>query len=274
MKHYLQLIRLPNLLIMALTMVLIRYCIIQPIFTNYYINLELPLTLFVILVLVVAMIAAAGYMINDYFDVKTDLVNRPDKVVIGKYVKASTVYRSYFIINGIALLLSFYVSFRIGITSMTFLFPLVMGILWFYSTTYKRQLVTGNILVSLLIAGVPILVALYEMPLIHAKYAQFPIAFKMLLKIIFGWCGAYAIFAFIVNLIREFVKDMEDFEGDMAYGRRTLPIVFGLKTTKIVVAGLIFLTIVLIELVFLKLLEPNKLDLITFMYFHVLLILP
>ena len=274
MKHILRLIRFPNLLIIALTMGLIRYCIIQPIFIRYYIDLEFPTVLFVLLVLTVVLIAAAGYMINDYFDVKTDLVNRPNEVVINKHIKASKVYIAYFVINLVALCISFYLSIKVGVVSMTFLFPLAMGLLWFYSTTYKRQLLMGNILVSIIIAGVPLLVALYEMPLIHVKYLQYPAAYNVLLRVVAGWCGTYAFFAFLVNLIRELIKDIEDFEGDMAYGRTTLPVAFGLKTSKIVVTSLIAITIVVIEIVYLSLLEPNKIDLVTFAYFHLLLIIP
>lgn len=274
MKHILRLIRFPNLIIIALTMVLMRYCIIQPIFLRYYINLEFTPLLFSMLVITVVLIAAGGYMINDYFDVKTDLINRPTKVIIDKHIKASTVYVAYFIINSIAFCLSLYVSIRVGVASMTFLFPLAMGLLWFYSTTYKRQLLVGNILVSVIVAGVPLLVALYEMPLVHVKYLQYPLAYRILLKVVAAWCGAYAFFAFIVNLIRELVKDLEDFEGDMAFGRKTLPIAFGLKTSKIVVTLLMIFAIIAIELAFLHLLEPDKLDLFTFAYFHLLLIIP
>jgi 4-hydroxybenzoate polyprenyltransferase len=274
MKHIFQLIRLPNLIITALTMILMRYCIIQPIFQMYYIDLELPLLLFSFIVLSVVLIAAAGYMINDYFDVKTDLVNRPNKVVIGTFIKAPTVYKAYFVLNAIAFCLSFYVSYKIGVVSMFVIFPLTMGLLWFYSTTYKRQLLTGNILVSLIVGIVPILVALYEMPLIHTRYLLYPTAYKVLLNIVIGWCGTYAAFAFVITFIRELIKDIEDFEGDMAYGRNTLPIAYGLNITKIVIAVMVLITITGLEIVFLKLLEPEKLDLITFMYFHVLLIIP
>jgi 4-hydroxybenzoate polyprenyltransferase len=274
MKHFIRLIRLPNLLIMAITMVLIRYCIIRPIFSQYYIDLEFSNILFACLVFSVLLIAVAGYMINDYFDIKTDLINRPDQVIIGKYIKASVVYRSYFILNAIAFCLSSYISFKIGVISMMLIFVLVMGILWFYSNTYKHQLLIGNIIVALLVASLPMLVALFEMPLVHAKYLNHIQAYLILLKIVMGWCGAYAVFAFILNLIREIIKDMEDFEGDMAYGRNTLPIAFGPKITKIVIVTLLSMTIVLIELAFLWLLEPDKLDMITFLYFHFLLIIP
>jgi 4-hydroxybenzoate polyprenyltransferase len=258
----------------TLTMVLIRYCIIQPIFSQYVIELEFPAALFIVLVLIVVLIAAGGYMINDYFDVKADMINRPNKIVIDKHIKASKVYTAYFIINALALVASFYLSSKIGVASMTFLFPLAIGLLWFYSTTYKRQLLVGNIIVSLIVAGVPFIVALYEMPLVHAKYMQYTVAYRVLLKVVIGWCGMYAFFAFIINLIRELVKDIEDFEGDEAFGRKTLPIAFGLKTSKMVVFFLIFVTIVVIEIVFMYLMEPNKLDLITFIYFHLLLIIP
>jgi len=254
-------------------MILMRYCIIYPIFRFYNINFELPTLFFSFIVLSVILIAAAGYMINDYFDVKTDLVNRPSKVIVGTFIKASTVYRVYLVLNIIAFCFSFYVSYKIKVVSLFAIFPLTVGLLWFYSTTYKRQLLVGNILVSLLVGIVPILVVLYEMPLIHSKYLQFP-AYKVLLKIVTGWCGTYAGFAFIVTFMRELIKDMEDFEGDMAYGRLTLPIAYGLKTTKIVVCNLAAFTIIGLELSFLLLLEPEKLDLLTFMYFHILLVFP
>lgn len=280
MNHLLPLFRLlrfPNLLIIASTMLLIRYAIIQPIFIQYGIGLELPLLHFIFLVLSVLIIAAAGYIINDYFDVNIDMVNKPDEVIINNYFKAKTVYRAYFILNSIALALAFYISSKVGILALFLIFPVTIGVLWFYSTTYKKQLLVGNILVSVLIAMVPILVALYEMPSIHAKYHDFPGAYRVLLNVIFAWCEVFALFAFFVNLIRELVKDAEDYEGDNVYGRNTLPIVLGIKGTKITINVLILLTMCFLSYVFIRYLQITNLgrfDWVTFGYFSLLLIIP
>jgi 4-hydroxybenzoate polyprenyltransferase len=277
MKQLLILIRLPNLLIIAATMLLIRYAIIEPIFIQYGIGLEFPNLHFGMLVLSVVLIAAAGYMINDYFDVKIDSINKPDKVVVNTYFKAKSVFSTYLILNGIALILSFYISLNVGIPALFFIFPVTIGMLWFYSTTYKQQLLIGNILVSLLIAVVPILVALFEMPSIHLKYHDYPAAYKILLNVIFAWCEVFAIFAFLVNLIRELIKDAQDYEGDNVFGRNTLPIVIGIKSTKIVINILILVTILLLFYIFTSYLQTTNLgrfDWLTLLYFGFLLVIP
>jgi len=277
MKRLLRLIRFPNLVIIAATMLLIRYAIIQPTFIQYGIDLEFPLLHFIFLVLSVILIAAAGYMINDYFDVKIDMVNKPDDVIINKYFKDKSIFRAYFILNGIALGLAFYISLKVGIIALFLVFPVTIGVLWFYSTTYKQQLLVGNILVSLLIAMVPILVALYEMPSIHLKYQDFPGAYRVLLNVIFTWCEVFALFALLVNLTRELIKDAEDFEGDNVYGRNTLPIVFGIRIAKIAVNFLVLVIIFLLSYIFFKYLKVTNLgrfDWVTFSYFSLLLIIP
>jgi 4-hydroxybenzoate polyprenyltransferase len=277
MKHIFRLVRFPNLCIAALTMVLMRYGIVQPIFTLYGIELELPLMYFIFLVIAVVFIAAAGYMINDYFDQKTDLINRPHEVVVGKYISASMVYKAYFILNVIALGLSLYVSLKIGVFTLFTIFPLTIGVLWFYSTTYKSQLLIGNFLVSFITAIVPLLVPLYEMPLIHTKYAEFPEAYHILIKIVFAWCGIYAVFAFFMTMVRELIKDAEDFDGDLSIGRNTLPIVFGLKATRVVISGMLVLIIVMVGFVFSRYLAINcsgTFDVITFLYLFLFIILP
>jgi 4-hydroxybenzoate polyprenyltransferase len=277
MKQFLRIVRFPNLVIIAATMLLIRYGIIQPVFIQYGIDLEFRLLHFIFLLISVVLIAAAGYMINDYFDVNIDLVNKPEEVIVNKHMNGKTVYRIYFILNMIALIFGFYLSVETRIFALFFIFPVTIGMLWFYSTTYKQQLLVGNILVSLLIAFVPILVALYEMPPIHTKYHDFPGAYRVLLHVIFAWCEVFALFAFLVNMIRELVKDTEDFEGDRIYGRNTLPIVFGITTAKIVIDVLVLLTVSLLCYIFIFYLKTTNLgrfDWVTFLYFTVLLVIP
>lgn len=246
MKHIFRLIRWPNLIIIALTMCLMRYGIIQPILKIYHLQLIFPVIHFCLLVLSVMMIAAAGYIINDYFDVEVDEVNRPETQVIGKYFTAKSAYISYYCINAVALCISLFLCWKTDILSFFFIFPLTIGILWFYSTTYKRQLLIGNFLVSFIIAVVPLLVPMFDIPPVYKKFHQFFLETNQNLNILFVWIGVFSLFAFLLNLTREIVKDSEDFEGDIAYGRNTMPIFFGLKITK---ASVVFLLTIILSIV-------------------------
>jgi 4-hydroxybenzoate polyprenyltransferase len=273
----LRLIRLPNLLMMAFTMVLMRYCIVQPFALSIKTSLAFPLSHFILLVFSVGLIAAAGYIINDYFDVQTDQINRPDSVVIGKYISAKSAYNVYIILNTIALGITLYLSIYLKMVKLFAIFPLTMGILWFYSTTYKKQLLVGNILIAAITAGVPFLVPLFEIPPIYHHYSTIFINYKLTLNVVFVWTAMFSFFAFMVNLIRELVKDLEDITGDQETGRTTLPIAFGTKITRVVIAGLILFSIATLSHFFYRYLKTNcsgKFDIITFLYFLLLIFLP
>lgn len=258
-------------------MFLIRYGIIQSILINYGIDLKYPLVNFFALVLSVILVAAAGYMINDYHDVEIDLINKNEKVSIGKTISARAVLHAYLIINAVALVIAGYTSIMSGKTGLFFIFPVTIGALWFYSTTYKSQLLIGTFIVSLLTAIVPMLVLLFEIPKLYESYHTYSEAYTVLIKLLTGWCAVFATFAFTTTFIRELIKDAEDFEGDRVSGRNTMPIVFGLQATKWVVAILIFVVILSLEFLFFKYLKTTctiAFDTITFFYFHLLIILP
>jgi 4-hydroxybenzoate polyprenyltransferase len=112
------------------------------------------------------------------------------------------------------------------------------GLLWYYSTNYKRQFLIGNLVVSFVTALVPLAVAVYEIPMLNATYYDQMIARGGDFMVIFYWVLGFSVFAFVLTLIREIIKDIEDFEGDTAYGCETLPIMIGTQWSKVVVAGL------------------------------------
>jgi 4-hydroxybenzoate polyprenyltransferase len=258
-------------------MILMRYGVIQPLFVVNGLNLEFSNLYFIVLVVAVVLTAAAGYIINDYFDVDTDSVNNPEKIIIGKHITANSAYNSYIILNCIALALALYITLKTTSFSIFLIFPITTGVLWFYSTTYKRQFLLGNILVSLLIAIVPLLPAIYEIPLALGKNKEYLEYNGIHLQFIYIWVGIFGLFAFLVNLIREIVKDAEDYIGDKVTGCRTLPVVAGLKITKIIITTLIVLTILMLGGLFIFFLlfnEKAKIDFITLGYFLVFLIIP
>ena len=270
MINFLRLIRYKNLLIIVLTQYLMRFSIIKPILDVYNFKLQFSELNFFFLVIATVLITAAGYVINDYFDTKTDLVNRPEKVIIGKKLNRRWAILLHVVLNSLGIGLGAYISFYIGIPILTLVFILITGILWFYSTTYKRQFLVGNIIVAVLTALVPLMVLLFEIPLLHKEYGMLLKDLRADLIIIVLWVSAFALFAFLLTLIREIIKDVEDFEGDSAYGRKTMPIVLGVLNSKIVIVTFIITT--LFSLLYLNFRFLN--DRYTLIYFIVMLIIP
>lgn len=271
MLNFLRLIRLPNLLMVALTQYVMRWLVIFPILDNfpikvgyiyhvYQLEMQLSEQNFFFLVLATLFLTAGGYVINDYIDRKSDMVNKPQRVVVGKYIKRRTAMALHVIFNIIGIGLGFYVSWQIGLYQLGFIFVIITGILWYYSTSYKNQFLIGNLLVALLTALVPLMVVLYEIPPLHETYGSIMLRYHFNFSSLFYWVGGFSFFAFITTLIREIIKDMEDFEGDSAYGANTMPIVAGLRTTKGIVVGLIVLTLAALAVVyFLALNDPYSL---------------
>lgn len=280
MKAFLNLIRWQNLLMVVLTMVLMRYAVLAPLIGKIGVILikgtgeEIPMTLqfpwylFALLVAATVFITAGGYVINDYFDIKTDLINK-GKVIVGSKIprRKAIMWHSIFNIAGVSA--GFYISDKVGYFWLGTMFLVVSGLLYFYSASYKRQFLIGNILVAFLTAMVPMLVVFYEWP---ALYRYYTINAIMLPKInfIIYWIGGFALFAFLTNLIREIIKDTEDFEGDIAYGRNTIPVVIGVVSAKVVSISLVIITIILLYLAWHFFIN----DTITLLYISALIVLP
>ncbi len=280
MKEFFKLIRWQNLLIVILTMVLMRYAVLEPVISKIGVILikgtgkEIPMSLqfpwydFVLLVAATVFITAGGYVINDYFDIKTDLINK-GKVIVGTKIprRLAMMWHNIFNIAGVST--GFYISYRAGYLWLGTLFLVVSGLLYFYSASYKRQFLIGNIVVALLTAMVPLLVVFYEWPALYKYYTINAVTLPKINFIIY-WVGGFALFAFMTNLIREIIKDIEDFEGDKAYGRNTVPVVIGVLSAKIVSVCLIIFTIALLYLTWYFLIN----DIITLSYISVTVALP
>jgi 4-hydroxybenzoate polyprenyltransferase len=239
---FLKMIRLPNLFFMALTQVLFQFCIYHTLYKG-----SIPagdLTRFILLVFASLFIAAAGYIINDYFDINIDEVNKPQKMVVDKVIHRRWAIAWHFMLSGAGIILT--------VLALPFLrhWYLILAnvfcvvLLWFYSTNFKKSLLTGNIVISLLTAWTILIIFFSKFNLDDAfgagaiNHSKF---FRMTIL--------YAGFAFIISLIREAIKDMEDMPGDAKYGCRTMPIVWGVNATKVYAAvWLIVLIAVLIIL--------------------------
>ena len=210
-------------------------------------ELQFPLIDFILLVAATVFITAGGYVINDYFDIKTDLINK-GKVIVGSKIARRQAMMLHNIFNFAGVALGFYISWRSGYILLGVMFLIVSGILYFYSASYKRQFLIGNVIVAFLTAMTPMLVAIYEWPAVYRYYSVYAAAVPDL-SFIFYWTGGFAIFAFLTTLTREIIKDIEDYEGDIAYGRNTIPIMLGTLTAKIISASLIAITLALLYVV-------------------------
>ena len=280
MKAFFNLIRWQNLLIVVLTMILIRYALLEPVLAKLTVTLNegsgaaVPVTLqfslfnFILLVLATVFITAGGYVINDYFDIRTDLINK-GSVIVGTRIERRQAMMLHNIFNIAGVALGFYISWKSGYFLAGMLFLVVSGLLYFYSASYKRQFLLGNIVVAVLTGMVPLLVGFYEWPALYRYYsvnAVNPPDFDF----IFYWIGGFAFFAFLTTLTREIIKDIEDFEGDVAYGRNTLPVVLGIKTAKIIASFLNLITLALLYIIWHLFLYDNY----TLVYISAVLVLP
>lgn len=226
---FFKLIRWTNLLFIVLTQMLFRYFILPFVYLAGhpgYESIKLSEGLFYLLVIASVCIAGAGYIINDYFDVNIDLVNKSSKVIIGKYIKRRTAILLHALLSFAGLVLSIYIGYKIRNPLIPFFNFLAIVILWFYSSTFKKKILIGNILISLLTAWVIFVLTLSEY---RFRISPHDILWQRLLKVSFIYTG----FAFIISLIREVIKDMEDMEGDIKYGCKTMPIVWGLPVSKV-----------------------------------------
>ncbi len=225
-----KLIRWPNLIFITLSQCLFQYCIYNPLYDIK--SSETPASFFLIMIASI-FIAAAGYAINDYFDVNIDQVNKPSKVVVSNIINRRWVifWHFFFSLSGIYLSLiafPFKPYWHIHLANL-----LSILFLWFYSTTIKKKLLIGNVLIAILTAWVIGVVYFSKFTIAELIYssANTPTDLRLFKLMIL-----YAAFAFVLTIIREALKDIEDMEGDARFGCRTLPIVWGLKATKVYLA--------------------------------------
>ena len=240
-----RLIRLPNLAIIILTQILLRYCIVKPILFSGAPELISGNLDFFLLVITTVLIAIGGYVINDCFDITIDEINRPGKNSIGKGINERAALRLYWLVNGLATAIGFFLSYKLKSLTFGLIFPVISILLWFYSAKYKRTFLLGNIIISLLSALVIFIVWYFEFLHLWLNPENFVMVLDNV-KITTSFFLVYGLFAFLVSLFREIIKDIEDAKGDKQNQCRTLPVVIGLKKSIYVVAFLIFSVVLLV----------------------------
>lgn len=228
---FLQLIRYKNLLLLALMQLIFRF--------GYLELIKIPLSLFywqyTLLVLATVLIAAGGYVINDVFDQETDEINKPEKVIIGKFISEAKAYNLYAILTITGVACGFILSNSISHPNFAVIFVLIATLLYFYASTLKQIALVGNIVVAALLAFSVIIIGIFDIypNTFEVNQQQMAVAFSILMD--------YAKFAFVINLVREIIKDIHDIDGDKEQEMKTLPITIGVVKTNKIAFGLLLL---------------------------------
>ncbi len=230
-KAFLALVRWPNLLFIAITQMLFVYCIVHPIIYQAGAVPNVRGQYFVLLIIASVLIAAGGYIINDYFDLNIDQVNKPDKLVVAKLISRRWVIFWHLFLSIVGVVMGFYIDWFTRVRFLGIANLGCVGLLFLYSISLKKKLLSGNVIISLMTAWVIIVISWCEtsnllQPSLRGLFTE------KITRISFLYAG----FAFIISLIREVIKDMEDIEGDRRFGCNTMPITLGINATKVFVA--------------------------------------
>lgn len=230
---YIRLVRPLNLLMILFTLYMVRFCLILPLRFFSFLYLDASEVAYALFSLAFVFMAAAGYIINDYYDIEIDKINKPDKIIIGNNISVRSALTAYVTLNVCGVITGFWSCYKTGIPLLGTLFLFYLIALWLYSYKLKSTFLWGNILVSLCLGIVPLAgVYVCSNGALNSNIYYF------------GW--GLSFFAFLSSLIREIVKDMQDREGDVAAGCRTLAIVLGPEKTKRTVQLLVLLMIALL----------------------------
>jgi len=218
---------------LAFMQLVFRYLFLE----QSYVDLALSDFNYILLVIATVCMAAGGYVINNIMDQETDEIAKPQNRVVGVSISETVTYNWYIGLTIVGVGIGFYLSNVIYKPTFASMFILVATLLYMYATSFKQIPVLGNVVVALLLSTSIIIIGLFDiLPAIDADNR-----FRM--KEAFSILMDYAIFAFIINLIREIVKDLEDMDGDYQSGINTLPITIGIPKTKIIVGILTVISI-------------------------------
>ena len=232
-KPYLQLLRVGNLTFVAILLYVMEKWVATPLLQLEQFGELMPWWILTLLIVSVVGIAAGGYVINDYFDVKIDRINRPDNLVVTRIISRDAAMNLFYGLTAVGVIAGTVVAWWAHSWTLLFTYIVIPGLLWFYSASYKRMFLVGNLVVAFASAIVPLLVAIANADYLHHLY-QNALAYSPIVGELYVWTGGFAAFAFLLTWVRKIVKDIEDIEGDREMECRTLPIVWGDKVAKII----------------------------------------
>ena len=241
--HLLKLVRTKNLFFIVFIQLIMRQVVLMPILQKYGFEISAIDLNFVLMALATVLMAAGGYVLNDYFDVKIDAINHPDRLIITKSVSKQNAMLYYQVLTGFGVVSGLLLAFWVSSFTLAFIFIVVPGLLWFYSSSYKRQFLIGNIIVALLAALSVLIVAFVELAVLEQRFGN--LLFETPIpKQFYAWIGGFSFFSFLLTWVREIIKDIEDEKGDREMECRTMVLKWGLSKTKLFLYLLICVVVV------------------------------
>jgi 4-hydroxybenzoate polyprenyltransferase len=217
MSTFFKIIRWPNVLLTILTQLVIIYGLLIPSGVDPALNWWQLL----LLITATGLLTASGNVINDIYDVGIDQINKPQKLLVTKSISETSAYTLYFVLTVLAVICGFVLSNSLDKPILSSIFIGVAFVLYLYASSLKAMMLVGNVVISLLVALVILITGIFELfPSITTENQP---AFKFLMERLLE----FGLMAFLINLVREWVKDCEDVNGDKAGGRNTLAIALG-----------------------------------------------
>ncbi|MBR0065748.1 MAG: geranylgeranylglycerol-phosphate geranylgeranyltransferase [Paludibacteraceae bacterium] len=244
-KDIMRLVRWSNLLFLGALIWVMEKWVATPVLDAAAFGEQLPWYILLLVGAATVLIAAGGYVINDYFDVKIDRINRPDEVVVTRSVSKPAAMRLSVGLSAAGVVCGIAAAAILRSITIGIVFVVVPGLLWFYSSSYKRLFLIGNLTIALLAGLTPLLVAMANVAVLQLRYETI-LPYTTLVHDLYAWLGGFALFAFLLTWIRETVKDMQDQMGDRELECHSMPVVWGEKWTKVFVTVLIVCTLAII----------------------------
>ena len=241
----LRLVRWSNLLFLGGLIWVMEKWVAVPILDSAAFGEQLPWYLLLLTGAATVLIAAGGYVINDYFDIKIDRINRPDQVIVGQTISKPAAMRLSIGLSGAGIVCGVAAAWLLRSMTLGIIMVIVPGLLWFYSSSYKRLFMVGNIIIALLSGLTPLLIAIVNVAQLRLLYEPI-LPYTTLQHDLYIWLGGFALFAFLLTWIREIVKDMQDQMGDRELECHSMPVVWGERWTKVFVTALVLTTVGLI----------------------------
>lgn len=277
MGTFLKLVRCKSILVATLVMFLMKYAIIIPVYRYYDVVPGLSDTGFFFLIMSAMFILAGGNVINDYFDRKTDTINRPEKVLVGFSVNRRKAIFLHSAFTFIGVVFGFITAWFTGKIIVGLFFIFISFLIWIYSHNLKKKALLANITLSFLVALIPLTVGITEYYALEKSLSEWDINTARAIKMAFQTIIGFSIFTFLINLMREFIKDCQDFIGDYRTGIKSVPIVIGKKNTNFLISIISMLSIVYLVLMweaYLSKLVFFQDNMIANMYIYFVLIAP
>ena len=223
MRSILYMLRIPNLMIIAITFLLLRYLVFVPVYSAFSIDAGMGEVNFLLMVTATILIAATGYISNDYFDIETDSINKPEKQHIGKNISSGSAMAIALVLSFFSVVLSVILTLNIESWIPASLLLFALFVTWWYAILLKKSFLWGNVAVSCMSAGTIAMAWLIE-----KQCSEVPeVPSQFITSIIIG----ISIFAFFLSLMREIVKDIEDMDGDKLIDCHSVPLTKGIPFT-------------------------------------------